>query len=101
MKLNTLPVFALAVAGLAAAPSALACESCTTDAENHNVCWWSGDSGYASCWSGTDGNFTACYASGECGSGGSGGSGGGGDDDGDPHGGLGGPFFCGSNGCLS
>jgi|KBSMisStaDraftv2_1062788.scaffolds.fasta_scaffold141406_2 hypothetical protein len=95
MKLNTLPVVAaLAVAGLAAAPSALACESCTTDAQNHNVCWWSGDYGYASCWSGTDGNFTACYADGACGSG-PGGDGGGGYFD--P-----GPFFCDGWGrCLS
>ena len=94
MKFNTLPVYALAVVGLAAAPSALACDSCTTDAQNNNVCWWSGDSGYASCWSGTDGNFSACYADGACGSGG-----GSGDDGG---GGNSGPFWCDGWGrCLS
>lgn len=92
MKLNKLPVFALAAAGLAAAPNALACESCTTDAQGNNVCWWSGDSGYASCWSGTEGDLTACYTEGSCGSGG-------GDDDG---GGKSGPFWCdGWGNCVS
>jgi len=95
MKLNALPMYALAVAGLAAAPSALACDNCTTDASNNNVCYWSGSYGYASCWSGSNGSgFSACYASGSCGYGT-------GDDGGGGSGGGGGPFFCGSNSCLS
>jgi hypothetical protein len=97
MKLNALPMYAVAVAGLAAAPSALACDSCTTNASNQNVCYWSGTYGYASCWSGSNGSgISACYASGDCGYGPGGGYGGGG-----YGGGGGGPFFCGSNGCLS
>jgi len=94
MKFKALPMYALAVAGLAAAPSALACDNCTTDANNNNVCYWSGTYGYASCWSGASGGISACYASGDCGNGPGGGYGGYG------YGG-GGPFFCGSNGCLS
>ena len=75
MKFNALPMYALAVAGLAAAPSALACEDCTTDSNNNNVCYWSGfTSGYASCWSGASGSTTACFASGDCGTGSGGGS---------------------------
>lgn len=69
MKVNALPMYALAVAGLAAAPSALACENCTTDSSNNNVCYWSGFNGYASCWSGASGSTTACYSSGDCGNG--------------------------------
>jgi len=87
MKFNALPMYALAVAGLAAAPSALACDSCTTDASNNNVCWWSGDYGYASCWSGTDSSgISACYASGDCGLGPGGGN-------------TGGSHYCGPNSC--
>ena len=95
MKFNKLPMFALAAVGLAAAPNALACESCTTDSSGANVCSWSGFSGYASCWSGTEGGFSACYAEGSCGSGG----GGGGDECTIE---LCGPFWCdGWGDCLS
>ena len=76
MKFKALPMYALAVAGLAAAPSALACDNCTTDANNNNVCYWSGTYGYASCWSGASGGISACYASGDCGNGPGGGYGG-------------------------
>ena len=96
MKFNALPMYALAVAGLAAAPSALACQECGSSFSSNNyVCYQTGSVGSAACWAGGNSSGTICYATGDCGYGGGGGYG-----YGYGYGG-GGPFFCGSNGCLS